>query len=177
MPMKLNVGVGRKIGQPDYGSIGATCGVELELSGSLLKDDPEAFRQQVGNAYAACRQAVSDELARHQQAGGSAAGGSQRRAPSRPAPAANGSQNGGAATSGNGSSRRQATEKQRTYIRQLSAQIKGLGVRRLDTLAGNMYGTPVAELSSFEASGLIDCMKGIKADKIDLQAALNGAAK
>ena len=177
MPMKLNVGVCRKIGQPDYGSIGATCNVELELSGSLLRDDPEAFRQQVGSAYTACRQAVSDELARHQQAGGSSAGGSQRRAPSRPAPAANGPQNGGAATNGNGSGGRTATEKQRTYIHQLSGQIKGLGVRRLDTLAGNMYGKPVAQLSSFEASGLIDCMKGIKADEIDLQTALSGASK
>ncbi len=177
MPMKLNVGVCRKIGQPDYGSIGASCNVELELSGSLLKDDPEAFGQQVGSAYAACRQAVSDELARHQQADGPTTSGSQRRAPSRPAPAANPPQNGGAVTNGNGSGGRQATDKQMTYIRQLSGQIKGLGVRRLDTLSGNMYGKPVVELSSFEASGLIDCLKGIKADEIDLQAALSGAAK
>ena len=35
MPMKLNVGVSRKVGLPDYGSVGASCNLELELdSGS-----------------------------------------------------------------------------------------------------------------------------------------------
>ncbi len=175
MPLKLNVGVCRKIGQPDYGSIGASCNVELELESSLLQHDLDGFHKRVRQAYSACQQAVADQLARHHQADGPTTSGSQRRAPSRPAPAANPPQNGGAATNGNGSGGRQATEKQLTYIRQLSSQIKGLGVRRLDTLAGNMYGKPVVELTSFEASGLIDCMKGIKADEIDLQAALNGA--
>ena len=30
MPLKLNVSVSKKIGQPDFGSLGAVCGVELE---------------------------------------------------------------------------------------------------------------------------------------------------
>jgi hypothetical protein len=37
MPMKLNVGLCRKVGQPDYGSLGASCNVEVELSGSLKR--------------------------------------------------------------------------------------------------------------------------------------------
>ena len=36
MPMKLNVGVSRKVGLPDYGSVGASCNLELELDAGLL---------------------------------------------------------------------------------------------------------------------------------------------
>jgi hypothetical protein len=64
--MKLNVGVSRKVGLPDYGSVGASCNVEVELDSSLLKGDVEAFHAQVRDAYGAARQAVQDELARLQ---------------------------------------------------------------------------------------------------------------
>ena len=66
MSLKLNVGVSRKMGLPDYGSVGATCNVEVELDGSLLKGDLEAFHAQVRHAYGAARRAVQDELARLQ---------------------------------------------------------------------------------------------------------------
>lgn len=158
MPMTLNVGVTKKIGQPDYGSLGASCSVQVELDGSLLETNPDGLQARVRQAYAACHQAVNDELARHQN------GQSVE-------PKSNGDQT-AIKQQSNG---HQATEKQLGYVRQLAGQIVGLGVRKLDTLAVKMYGQPVTELGTMDASGLIDTLKAIKDGRIDLEAALNGA--
>ena len=64
MPTKVSIGLSKKRGLPDYGSLGASCHVELELDGQILEGDPVRFRQHVERAYAACRSAVEDELAR-----------------------------------------------------------------------------------------------------------------
>jgi hypothetical protein len=191
MPMKLNVGLSKKLGQPDYGSLGASCHVEVELDGSLLRNDLEAFHNHVRNAFTACRQAVHDELSRHQ---GQAAENSPA-APTGLAPPAgrtngngmqngnhggngsNGTTNGSGAANGNANGSYGASLKQMEYIQQLARQIKGMGVRRLDMLAQSMFGKPVAGLTSLDASGLIDTLKAIKAGEINLDNALSGAAR
>jgi len=66
MPMKLNVGVSRKVGLPDYGSVGASCNLEMELDAGLLEKDLDGFHARVRGAYVAAHQAVHDELARLQ---------------------------------------------------------------------------------------------------------------
>lgn len=63
MPMTVKVGLAKKVGQPDFGSLGASCDIELELDGSLLFHDLDGLQQKVQAAYTACRQAVNDELA------------------------------------------------------------------------------------------------------------------
>ena len=64
MALKLNVGVSRKIGLPAFGSVGASCSLELELPHDLLERDLEGFHGRVRGAYVAARHAVQDELAR-----------------------------------------------------------------------------------------------------------------
>ena len=63
MPMTVKVGLAKKVGQPDFGSLGASCDIELELDGSLLFHDLDGLQEKVRAAYTACRQAVHDELA------------------------------------------------------------------------------------------------------------------
>lgn len=159
MPLKLHVSVNKKIGLPEYSSAGAACGIELELDQSLLAADPNGLQGRVRQAYAACAQAVNEELQRQK----SEPSHSTATAPEsfKPAPQ----------TNGHG-----ASEKQLSYARQLAGQIDGLGVRRLEALAQKMFGKPIAGLTSLDASGLIDTLKEIKAGKIDLATALNGAA-
>jgi hypothetical protein len=68
MPLKVNVGLSKKIGLPNYGSLGASVYVEYEADSALLRANLDAFQQQVKNAFVACRQAVQDELERERGA-------------------------------------------------------------------------------------------------------------
>jgi hypothetical protein len=166
MALTLNVAISKKHGLPDYGSVGATCGLNVEVDGSLLEHDLDSLQRQIQNAYVACTQAVNDELARQQGNG-------------TPAPTSNGharsNGNGHAATATNGNGHR-ASEKQLGYARQLAGQIRGLGVRRCETICQTMFGKPLADLATVDASGLIDTLKEIKAGSISVDDALSGAA-
>ena len=66
MPLRLNVGVSKKLGLPDYSSVGASCNLEVELDPRLAHATWTASSDQVRDAFVACHQAVNDELARLQ---------------------------------------------------------------------------------------------------------------
>jgi len=172
MPLKLNVGLSKKIGLPDYGSLGASCHIELELNNGLLDGGPSGFQAEAQRAFAACHQAVDDELARHRTHDDG------QEPEQTPAPKIG---NARGATNGNGSSptgnpAHRASGKQLSYIEQLAGEIRDLGARRLEGLAQRMFNKPLADLSSLDASTLIDTLKQVKAGKIDLDAATKGAA-
>jgi hypothetical protein len=63
MAVTLSVGLQKKVGLPDYGSLGASCHVEFEIDRCLIDHDLDSFHQKVAGAFAACRQAVNDQLA------------------------------------------------------------------------------------------------------------------
>jgi len=180
MPMTLNVGLSKKIGLPDYGSLGASCSVQVELDAALLRDDLETFHAHVRKTYTACLQAVQDELSQH-QAGEVVPEPGQRPGASagRTGPQNNNSNGNGngrpAGSNGNGS--HTASQKQLDYINQLARQIRGLGIRRVETLAQKMFRKPLAGLSSLDASGLIDTLKAVKAGDVDLNDVLEDAAR
>lgn len=172
MPLQLSVGLSKKQGLPDYGSLGASCSVTVELDGSLLHDDLEAFHKSVKNAYVACSQAVNDEIARQREHEGN--GGHQRlqQLPTTTAASPPVETDTRSSSAGNGSNGHGASQKQVEYIHQLARQIRGLGIRKLDALCDRMFSKPLADLSSFEASAAIDQLKAIKAGQINLDEAL-----
>jgi hypothetical protein len=183
MPLKLSAGISKKMGLPNYGSLGATCHVEVELDAGLLAYDLDGLHQHVHNAYVACSQAVNDELTRHREAMDN---GSEHVTPGHNTAAEFDADEGGSdQTEGNGNGQRPgngdtpqaATSRQVEFVRVLASQIRGIGVRRLDAVTETLCGKPLVELSNTEASALIDVLKNVRAGKLDLEAALNGAAQ
>jgi len=181
MALTLTAGLSKKQGLPDYGSLGASCSVTVELDGTLLNSDLDAFHRHVRNAYVACSQAVNDELTRQLANGGDGSNG--HKSANTAASSGNGAHAGGNGnpsngnhTGGNGNGAHRASEKQMNFVNQLAREIRGLGVRRLETLAGKMFNKPLADLTSLDASSLIDTLKAIKEGRVDLDAALSNGA-
>lgn len=67
MPVRINVGLSKKVGQQNFGSLGAVCNVEFEIDGGYDNGSTDRFQDAVRRAYAACREAVESELAAHDQ--------------------------------------------------------------------------------------------------------------
>ena len=160
MPLKLNIGLSKKIGQPDYGSLGASCHVEVELDAALLQNDLDGFHRHVRSVFVACQQAVNDELSRHSESPATSHGN-------------NGQSNGNATAQGsnNGTSYR-ASDKQLNYAQRLASQIPNLG--RLELLVDQMFNKSINDLSGFEASSLIDQLKAMKEGQVAVPSAADG---
>ncbi len=59
--IKLNAGFSRKVGEPNYGSRGASVNVDLELESALMQD-PEKLHEKIRALFAIARKAVDEEL-------------------------------------------------------------------------------------------------------------------
>ncbi len=55
MPLKLNVGLSKKLGLPDYSSIAANCHLELEIDQSLVVRDLTGSNERVRRSFTPCR--------------------------------------------------------------------------------------------------------------------------
>ena len=162
MPTTINVGLNKKIGLPDYGSLGASCNVSFEAGHDLLDSDLAGFHQKVKNAFNACQRAVDEELSRQQQPSAASMPSPQ---PSR----SNGQDNGRHAGNGNGSngngyhggSAQQRTNGRKataSQVRAIHAIINRAGLDLAETMS--RCGVQFAEdLGIAQASQLIDNLK------------------
>lgn len=158
MPVKVNIGLSKKIGLPDYGSLGASANLELELDSGAV-GDPDRFRQQIRHLFGLAKASVEEELNRQQPVQLSGTGNRDASGYGRK-PDTNGTGNGHAATNGHHAPRRlngrTATQSQIRAImaianRQrldLGPQLERFGVHAVD------------DLGIQQASQLIDELKG-----------------
>ncbi len=113
------------------------------------------------------RQSVQDELER--QIGSDRIGQPDRSSPTIRIAHDRVSQNGG----GGRRTGRQATEKQLRFVHRLAASISELDDHTLATLCERMFNAQLDNLSSVDASGLIDTLRAISEGKLTLDRLLN----
>jgi hypothetical protein len=61
MPLKLNIGLSRKVGDANYGSRGASVNVELEVDSSLVVE-PAKFHERIRQVFGLVRTSLAEEL-------------------------------------------------------------------------------------------------------------------
>ena len=167
MPLKLNIGLSRKLGLPNYGSVGASCAVEVELDPFVLHD-AETIQQRVEEAFDVCRVAVDHELS----------GYLPTDAPPRPAlgiePTVG--PEGASLAAAEEPTAPLASSRQIDFAYCLARQIRSLGGQRLKLLAQEYFGRSLEELTTLEASRLIDLLKEVRAGTRSVDDFLAGAA-
>jgi hypothetical protein len=168
MPLRLSVGLSQKVGLPDYGSLGASCQLEVELDPSLALNDTSTLKQRIRHLHGICRQAVQEELALRR---GPAPVEDQSGEMSDPAPADDPPDDHPAAATA-----ARASQRQMDYVLQLARQIPTVGVTGLPRLAQHLFQKVPAELTCLEASSLIDVLKDLRGGKLSLKDTLPGAA-
>jgi hypothetical protein len=136
MPLKLSVSLSRKVGEANYGSRGATVGLEMEAEIGLVHQ-PEQLGEQVAHLFRLARESVERELAQLPAAAGNVAVPNGR-------------------PSGQNRLGRSATPPQVRAIQAIAGQLQlDLGAE-----LRNRFGVNYPEaLSLVEASQLIDALK------------------
>jgi len=67
MPLKLNIAMSRKMGEPNYGSRGISVGLEMEVDSALV-DQPRQLHQRIARLFRLAKQEMQRELGSPEQA-------------------------------------------------------------------------------------------------------------
>src|SRR4051794_40846628 len=98
MPLKLNIGLSRKVGEANYGSRGASVNVELELESALI-GEPVKLQDRIRQLFSVVRTSLAEELNGNGHAPSHENGNSNGKPP---ATNGNGNGNGNGNANGNG---------------------------------------------------------------------------
>jgi hypothetical protein len=67
MPLKLNIAMSRKVGEPNYGSRGATVGLEMEIDSNLV-NQPQQLHKRIAHLFQLAKASIDHELGCRKQA-------------------------------------------------------------------------------------------------------------
>ena len=139
MPLQLNVGLSRKVGEANYGSRGASVNLELELESGLVQQ-PQKLQDRIRQLFTMARDAVEEELrpgSNHEAHGNNGSGNGHHSSP-------------------------QATAAQ---VRALHAIANRQRINLQQLVREQFNAAEVEHLSLPEASKLIDQLKGQAASR------------
>jgi hypothetical protein len=80
MPLKINIAMSRKMGEPNYGSRGATVGLEMEEDSGLV-NQPQQLHERIARLFRLAQEAVDRQLDGPAPAGCQRADGAASREP------------------------------------------------------------------------------------------------
>lgn len=154
MPMKLNIGLSRKVGEANYGSRGASVNVELEVDGSLAAE-PTKLHERIRQLFALVRNSLAEELngGNHHAAGAGNGNGGTTQAPNSANAGSGGSRE--PTSPGNGRSR-PATPSQ---VKAIYGIARSQQINLAQLLGERFSANRPDELTIQEASRLIDELK------------------
>ena len=138
MPMTLNVGLSKKVGEANYGSRGATVNLQTELDAGVV-NDPDRLRERIRQMFHLARDAIHEELGAN--GASSFPNGNGHNGPPH----------------GNGSPGRPATDSQ---VRALNAIARKQGFDLMNFVRERFGCSRPEDLSLSNASGLIDELNG-----------------
>lgn len=63
MTLKISVGLSKKVGQPNYSSLGASCQIEMEIDTQSCQGGPLLLQTRISEAFGICKASIENELA------------------------------------------------------------------------------------------------------------------